>query len=260
MGIWVDFTRRNDPACEAGAVLLERRLAECRTSGRWPDVLCFWSKNPAFLAARYCSLIREFQGNGTLVLAQITLNPGYQPFLEPGVNPAWWEGLGPLVRLLGEGAVRLRFDPVVKGFTTPAVFHRHLEIARRFGIAHTVANFLIPSYKGVGKLLAARGLPAGEFAEEEVVRILTRLVDMGARCGVRVAACAEWSHLVGTVAGLARASCSDPEWAAAFRPELKLSLRPSRKGCGCCYSDDWGVYRSRGGYACPHQCLYCYAR
>lgn len=260
MSVWIDYTRRSDPACREGLRLLEARLAGCRASGRWPDVLCFWTKNPAFIAGRYAPLIRELQANGTLVLAQVTLNPGYQPLLEPRVDPAWWEGLGPLVGMLGDGAVRLRFDPVVKGFTTPAMFRRHLEIARRFGITHTVVNFLVPSYKGVGRLLAARGLPAEEFAQEEVARILARLVEMGARYGVRVAACAEWSHMAAAVEGLGRASCSDPEWAAALRPGLEFSLHPSRKGCGCCYTEDWGLYRSRGGYRCPHQCLYCYAK
>jgi DNA repair photolyase len=40
----------------------------------------------------------------------------------------------------------------------------------------------------------------------------------------------------------------------------ELSGHTSRKGCGCFYTHDWGEYPSKGGYPCPHKCLYCYAK
>ena len=79
---WIDFTRRNDPA----APFWVRRLQEQLETQERPDVLCFWTKAPAVIAALYGATIRALQQAGTLVLAQVTDNH-YGHVLEPGISP-----------------------------------------------------------------------------------------------------------------------------------------------------------------------------
>lgn len=250
---WVDFTRRNDPAHPAGVEILEKKLLQ-----GFPHVFCFWTKAPVKVASLYAHHIKKMQEQGTLVLSQVTLN-NYKE-MEPGVND-FDKNLGPLIELLGGPQyIRLRFDPIIVGYTTPAHFSKTVEVALKHGIKRIIVNFLVPEYKGVGLLLAKKGFKIQKPSHEMKVEILSRLLSMSR--GIEIAVCAESFALTNDLPQLKKAACSDAEWAEELRPDLKgiFTLRPSREGCGCCYSADWGIYRNWGGYACPHQCLYCYAK
>jgi len=63
MSSWIDFTRRNDPA-HPDAVLHLRRMLQSR---KLPDVFCFWTKNPEFVANEYANAIRHMHERGVLV-------------------------------------------------------------------------------------------------------------------------------------------------------------------------------------------------
>lgn len=251
---WVDYTRRNDPAHPEGVSILEENLEK---RGR-PKVLCFWTKAPHKLCRLYSRHIRELQERGTLVLAQVTLN--HYREMEPGISEED-RTLTELAALLGPSSMRLRFDPIIVGYTTPDHFNRTVRSARAIGITRITTNFLVPRYKGVGALLKRRGFRIDQPTDERKAEILSKMLKMLDR-EVELAVCAETAHLVERVQGLKEASCADPTWAADVMPSLSGSFKahPSRKRCGCFYSEDWGVYRNMGGYACPHKCLYCYAK
>ncbi len=247
---WIDFTRRNDPACQQG---LDRLQAQLKKYG-YPGVLCFWSKNPQGIALLYNEIIKEMQANGTVVLAQFTIN-NYGLKLEPGISSGMLD-LSGIIELLGPDKIRLRFDPIIPGTTNISHFRATIEIAQNFGIKRIIANFIMPEYKGVGKLMASEGITIAHITDPQKQAILCRMLSMLKDIGIELAVCAETAALANY--GLKSASCADPQWARQFGVEVVG--RPSRKGCGCCYSDDWGQYRSRGGWVCPHGCLYCYAK
>lgn len=252
--LWIDYTRRSDPAHPAGVERLKAKLGQ----EGYPRVFCFWTKAPKNVAVLYRELIAEMKQNGTMVLAQVTLN-GYRE-LEPGIRPEF-TALEDLVALLGDHKhVRARFDPIIPGYTTPGHFKRHLQVITEAGIEQTTINFLVPSYKDVGKILRKRKINFHEPIEQEKLDIANRLKEMADKYGVKVAVCAESAEIAKQIPGILRARCADPEWAWNLDVKENFSRRPSRKGCGCVYSDDWGEYHSRGGYRCPHGCLYCYAK
>ncbi|MCL6478139.1 MAG: DUF1848 domain-containing protein [Peptococcaceae bacterium] len=195
----------------------------------------------------------------TLVLAQVTVN-GYSSVLEPGAKPEYTD-LKELIKLLGSPKhVRARFDPIIPGFTTMGHFKRHLKKITSCGINHTTVNFMVPSYKKVGETLNQKGIEWYEATDERKAEILTGMLELATEYGVNIAACAESAGLAKTVPGILPARCADPTWPMNLGVPLSFKKHPSRKNCGCVYSDDWGQYFSRGGYKCPVQCLYCYAK
>lgn len=254
MNTWVDFTRRSDPAHRDGTVLLKNNLAR----HGFPDVFCFWTKAPAIVASLYANAIRQMQTAGVLVLAQVTLNNYGRP-LEAGVNPAF-QDLSMLNQLLGPNAIRLRFDPIIAGFTSPAHFKQTVAQAVRHNINRITINFLVSQYKNCQSALNNAGILFHNPTIPERVAIIKKLRDLTPN-SIDLAACAESVALCRQLSFLKPAACADPAWAVLLRPDLRyFHKHGSRKDCGCVYTDDWGVYRSRGGYRCPHQCLYCYAK
>ncbi|MGB9792767.1 MAG: DUF1848 family protein [Thermacetogeniaceae bacterium] len=253
---WVDFTRRNDPACPEAREHLMRLLQKKK-----PRVLCLWTKAPARVVRLYSDAIRGMRKDGVLVLCQVTLNTGYR-ILEPGIRAEYQE-LDELINLLGGPQyVRARFDPIIFGYTTLAMFEEHCKRIASYGISRTVVNFYVSKYKDTARCLGKMGIVFNpEPTWEEQDAFLRDIAEIGRSYGVLVAVCAEtasWAFRY----GLLPACCSDPDWAISLRPELAgiFKKHSSRKGCGCVYSEDWGVYRSQGGWQCPHQCLYCYAK
>lgn len=255
---WVDFTRRSDPAHPMGIKYLERNL---RKFGA-PKVFCFWTKAPAIVAKMYEDIVLKMQSEGCMVLAQITLN-GYESKMEPIQHERTL--IGPLADLLGDPKrIRLRFDPIIPGYTQKGHFESCVVAAAGHGIDQITTNFLVPSYKGVGKLLKEEGYQIFSPSWKWKVGTLRTLVHEARKRNVTVAGCAELyrDKIAQEVPGLRISGCSDPTWATSLNPGLKDAFTPraSRPGCQCVYTADWGRYASRGGYRCPHNCLYCYAK
>ena len=248
----IDYSRRTDPACAAGLKLFQKRLRLDKP----PAVLHFWTKAPAVLAELYGPIIRQLQAAGSIVCAQVTLN-AYDPPLE-AVSREMRE-LGPLVGLLGKQAVRLRFDPIILGYTTLHHYKQVLAAAERYQLRRITVNFLVPGYEGVGNLLAQYGISAEQGSVQRKIATLQRLRAATPK-EIDLAVCAETAALWQQVPGLTRASCADPAWFKALGLVEEVSGHASRPGCGCLYSADWGKYPTQGSYICPHKCLYCYAK
>lgn len=251
----IDFTRRNDPATPAALDLLEKQL-----SRGLPDVLVFWSKNPNGIQKLYVKPITKMVKAGTLVLCQFTVN-GYSKEMEPAVDRSF-HLFDKLASFLTPRAIRLRFDPIIVGYTTESHFDYCLSVAVKYGISRITTNFLVPSYKGVGRLLISRGFKIElSPSNDQKTAWLSYMQSKARKYGIEIAVCAETSHLT-SVPGIKSASCTDPDWILQWRPHLQnlIKVRGSRRGCGCCYTGDWGKYKSQDGYTCPHQCLYCYAK
>ena len=143
---WIDFTRRNDPAHPQGLKLLQNNIAQ----HGYPKVLCFWTKAPDTVARLYHDVIIDMQNHYTLVLAQVTINN--YPEMEPGVKPEPLTSLVniqgssiPLHRPISSDAIRIRFDPIIVGYTTPKHFKQTLNVAVRHSIKRIITNFLVPS-------------------------------------------------------------------------------------------------------------------
>jgi len=253
---WVDFTRRSDPAHPKGVARLEQQLQKYGI----PRVLCFWTKAPNVVATLYHDIINDISKQ-CLVLAQVTLNT-YDREMEPGITPDMTVLKGLIELLGGPGHVRLRFDPIIPGYTQIGHFMNCLDIAHIAGISQITTNFLVPSYKGVGKLLKEKGFSVFDPTVEWKKDVLTRMVAEARERDIVIAGCAELYRDNILVDGMRTSGCADPSWAIGLRPELDgiFTQRASRPGCLCVYDADWGQYASRGGYRCPHNCLYCYAK
>lgn len=252
--LWADFTRRHDPANGVFVKILSQRLLKRGI----PYILCFWSKAPARIATLYEEMIKKLQAKGALVLAQISLN-GYDEVLEPGLTSADRQ-LGPLIRLLEPGAVRLRFDPIIPGFTTLTHYKLCLSRAREWGINHITLNFYERRINNHLRMSQA-GIDIMEAGLEGKKRFLESILGFTPP-GIHLALCAESSPLGAFFPGLQKASCADPLWAMDLRKELSAlswEKHPSRKSCGCFYTEDWGAYPRKLGVECAHGCLYCYA-
>jgi DNA repair photolyase len=165
----------------------------------------------------------------------------------------------------GPEFIRVRIDPIIIGYTTPGMVSRSLDVCQRHGITRVITNFLVPEYKGVGPLLVEKRHLKPEHLhpkQSQMLRALHAILENCQSRGIQLAVCAETSWALEEIPELKRAACADADWAVSLNPDLagKFSKKPSRRGCGCCYSADWGAYASRGGYTCPHGCIYCYAK
>jgi len=262
---WIDFTRRNDPACAAAHHHFKQKLKGFYSFGgfsKLPEVLCFWTKAPQLVFDLYAHDIQLLRAKNVIVLAQVTLNgKGYRP-LEPHVTEETTKLDGLIFALGGPEKIRARFDPIVFGFTKPSMFEEHCRTIACHGITYTTVNFLQPDYKNVGATMHAQGIGWERPSPARCKKTLKEILDIAASYKIKVSICAETAHFADELPNLGKARCADAEWAAQFKPELtnKLNQRSSRPGCGCCYSADWGAYASRGGWICPHQCVYCYAQ
>jgi hypothetical protein len=254
--LWVDYTRRNDPATQYWVEHLKKKI---KARG-YPYVLCGWTKAPAVVAELYGETIKDMQAHGTLVLCQVTYT-GYTD-LEPAVTPERAE-LGPLVDLLGADHVRLRFDPIIVGYTRDEHFQRCLDAAVKFHINTIATKFIILRYKNVAEAMHEFGVDR-VATKAEMVDILRGYVARAGKVGVTMSGCAELkaADIIKDVPGLLMHGCADMAWAEALRPDLKGLFKPhrSRTGCNCCYTEDWGLYKNQGGPRCVHQCVYCYAK
>ncbi len=109
---WVDFTRQSDPAHKTGVKYLEQKLARYGV----PKVFCFWTKAPATIRDLYLDIVPQMIAEGCLVLAQVTLNC-YGQDMEPGISKDKTDFDGLIELLGGADHIRLRFDPVIPGYT-----------------------------------------------------------------------------------------------------------------------------------------------
>lgn len=255
MGTWIDYTRRSDPA----QPYYIRRLDMLLELHGNPDVLCFWTKNPRYVAKHYAHIVRRLQNDGVIVLAQPTWNFGHNE-VEPGVKRTPYD-IEELVVLLGADHVRVRYDPIILGYTKREWMSSAMRFAAEAGIKRIITNFLVPGYKDAGKAVEeATGIKPRVPTDDEVVAWLTWMVEEAATLGLEVQGCAEIYRRNLHIPGLVLAGCADETWAQQFKPGLTIQGHKSRKGCLCKYSGDWGKYRNQGGPACPYRCVYCYAK
>ena len=252
---WIDFTRRNDPAHKKGVKLLKENLNEYG----YPKVLCFWTKAPDLIYKLYKNIIKDMQDNDTLVLMQTTINK-YDEMENISDNVI---RLDRIKKLLGDPEyIRVRFDPIIGGYTTPQHFLDILDIVVEHNIKRIITNFLVPSYKDINEVLEKEGFTdIYSPSQKKKIKIL-KWMRKKTPNDIDIAVCAETYKLANKLDGILPPACSDPQWAINIKPELEGSFtkNPSRNGCGCCYSGDWGKYYNSGGYKCPFNCLYCYAK
>jgi DNA repair photolyase len=249
----IDYSRRTDPACIEGVNVLKNKIKKYG----YPALVHFWTKAPAVLFDLYNDVIADLKKNNVVVCIQITLN-NYGLPLEKVTEDM--QRLDKLVGLLGSKAVRLRFDPIIIGYTCMAHYKKIIETAEKYDIKRITVNFLEPKYKGVGELLKKQNIEVVAGGLEKKINILNKLRDVTAE-KIELAVCAESATLLKYVDGYEKASCADLVWFKDLGlKNQNIKGHFSRRGCGCYYTDDWGVYPTKNGYVCPHKCLYCYAK
>jgi hypothetical protein len=249
----IDYSRRTDPACSAGVEVLADKISKCG----YPKLIHFWTKAPAVLVKLYETFFSDLKKHNVIICSQVTIN-NYSLPLEKVTQDM--QAIDGLVNILGNEAVRLRFDPIIIGYTCMSHFKKTVNIAKTFNIKRITVNFLEPKYKGVGGMLKKYNINAESGSLEKKIYILNNLRKV-APANIELAVCAESKELLKYVDGFKKASCADPVWFKSLGVDVEnIKGHFSRNGCGCYYTDDWGVYPTKNGYSCPHKCLYCYAK
>jgi hypothetical protein len=197
---------------------------------------------------------------GSLVLAQPTINPGYKA-LEPNINPKMWEMEG-LISLLGSPEhIHPRFDPIIAPFTQDEMFEEHCSILHKYKIAQTTVNLCDIYHNDVQYTLTNQGFNVVNLNDTQKTIILSRYKEIADKYNIKIAVCAPSANLSELIPGILPAHCSDIEWARSLGGDTKyLTPAKTRKGCGCYYTNDWGINTSNGGWKCYYACRYCSVR
>jgi len=119
------------------------------------------------------------------------------------------------------------------------------------------------TYKKVVKNLNDAGIKYRDFSEGDKNYVAKHIGEMGKKCGIEVAACAEKDDL--SQHGIGRNKCIDDDLIRRVFSKDDVLLQfigdgtgkkdpGQRELCGCIVSKDIGEY-----HTCLHLCRYCYA-
>jgi hypothetical protein len=183
------------------------------------------------------------------------------PDLEPNVAPLKNRiaSLNRLCELAGAQRVLWRFDPICKYrkkdgsvVTNFSSFFDILPKVNKFGVKRCYFSFMSHYSK-----LKKRDVLFEDFDEQERATLGKDLLDVTAKAGMKLYNCCN-PEVLRLVPGIKQAHCIDDEILREtdrFGVHPRLSLKPTREGCGCFESRDIGSYLQR----CLHRCGYCYA-
>jgi hypothetical protein len=217
----------------------------------------FWTRD----ASPFMNPLRRLLEMGYKAYFQYTLT-GYGTVLEPGIPPPLRTvgNMKGLSDLLGPALVRWRYDPILLGGHYDRAFHLNnfSRWAQRLEgdveICHTsFLQFYRKVDRHIERLEQRTGMRLIDPLDEEKVSLAKELSSIAASHGIRLVSCCY--PLLGE-AGLQEGRCVDPDLIGKLRPDLdlRLKVRPTRKGCGCVESRDIGAYDT-----CTGGCVYCYA-
>ena len=220
-------------------------------------VVVFWTRNPKPLLRH----LDEIDSFGLRYYFQFTLL-GYPREIDPKCPPlkAAIDTFKELADRIGPNRLVWRYDPIVLGQKTPAVYHkeRFAWIARELaGHTNRVVVSIVDSYRkaeGRMKELEEKGAGIIECQSEQLERLMGDLAAIAGSSGMEIRSCAEELDL--SRYGIRPGKCVDDELIRrAFGIHVSDKKDPSqRKACGCIASRDIGMYDS-----CVFGCPYCYA-
>jgi hypothetical protein len=160
------------------------------------------------------------------------------------------------IRVLGQGSVVWRYDPVILSQETP--LEHHLEsferIAKRLqGVTDEVVISFVQLYrKTINNLnrISSKN-PWEDPSAETKIKIAEALFEIALRHDMTLKICSQPEFTTTEPP----AKCIDAERLSriANKPILSKTLG-NRLGCECAESKDIGAYDT-----CPHGCVYCYA-
>jgi hypothetical protein len=218
----------------------------------------FWTRNPL----PFLPHLERLLSLGYRACFQFTVT-GYGSPLEAGVPP--WpravKSFESVARLLGPRHVRWRYDPILVGGGFTPDFHRknfsHLA-SRLEGLTEachiSFVQFYRKTRRNLDELEERSGIRIADPEETVKTELAVELRSIAASRGIRLLSCCT---PVLDRAGVEQGACVDAGWIRALRPDLpdlRLKIRPSRKGCLCAESRDIGAYDT-----CLGGCVYCYA-
>ena len=243
----IDFTRRNDPACSEAVELLDKQLK----SNNHIDIFTFWSKNPNGIYNLYKDHIKKLLDNKTIVFGMFTIT-GYGEILEPGIDMDKFHRMDKIVNLIGSNKIKLRFDPIIPGYTTIKHLIYFKSIVDKYNIQNVIYNFINVRYKKIKEELKNVNITVDNRLKHKWVNILHKTFR-----NYNIHACAE-----ARLTDPNPEACISKQWILSYIPNANPKHnKNNRLGCLCCNTDDWGLYSSwKNSYKCPHGCLYCYAK
>ena len=231
----------------------------CEVSLRPGDVaaIVFWSKDFRPLIPH----LNELDRRGYRAVFQFTIT-GLPKVFEPRV-PDPCDTL-PAARILadryGSDAVLWRYDPVLVSSLTLPDYHiaRFTELAASMEGVTRRCYFSFPTFyskvvRNTERLQAETGVVCQNPPLDDRLELAGKLARIAAEHGIELYACCSDSLASGPIR---KASCVDGELLMRLYPDRvgPVSLRPTRRECGCYESKDIGAYDT-----CPHGCVYCYA-
>jgi len=252
------FVRRvRAGCCEVPNPINPRQVASVSLRPEDVEVIVFWTRSPMAMLSR----LRELDALGLRYYFQFTLC-GYGPPIEAGNPPlsAAIEAFKRLSSQIGPEKVIWRYDPLVFSEATTPDFHlrrfESLATALR-GFTRRCVISIWDHYRKLAprlKALRMQGVHLRHPEQEELDRLMPRLVELSAASGMELVSCAEELDLVQY--GVKRGKCVDDELIQRiFGLEVcHKKDGAQRPACGCVQSRDIGMYNT-----CVFGCSYCYA-
>lgn len=214
----------------------------------------FWSKD----FSNFHEVLAEVRSRGYLFYCLYTITGLGEPFERHATSvDDRIHDFQKLADHFGPDCVVWRFDPIVltPTITTRDTLMRFAEIARRLSsCTRTCIVSFVQQYPHVQRRLATRGVQLDDPPFEEKQRLLQQMANVACYYGISLHVCCQDEFVTGPIK---KAHCVDI-WRfrqLALAPLPNVPRQPSRPHCGCSASIDIGSY-----HACPHACLYCYAR
>lgn len=219
--------------------------------------IVFWTRFPAPLLKHISSL----KNLGYKFYFHFTIND-YPKFLEPhaaSLKKAI-ESFERLSESISPQFIFWRYDPILFSEKTPAEYH--LEkfgfLARKLkGYTHrsyfSFATFYKKTKRSLKEVEKLEGISFKYPSSAAQKDFSLKLRKIAEENKMSLYSCCD-DKLVGS--GIYKAHCVDLEVIKRLRPDLKfdLSLKATRKDCGCYEAVDIGAYDT-----CIHGCRYCYA-
>ena len=213
------------------------------------DVLCFCTKNPRPMLARFPELcaFRQFWF--------VTVTP-YGKEIEPNVphKPDVLDAVKELSAMVGQNRVGWRYDPVFITEKYSAAYHIRAfqSMAERLCgyISSCVVSFIDLYEKTKRNFPQVTAVGAGE--QELLIR---EFVKIGQEYHISIRTCCENPALAKYGADVSGCMTKRVlEAAAGCHFAIPKARKSSRAACDCLLGADIGMYNS-----CPHGCVYCYA-
>ena len=219
-----------------------------------PDILTFWTKQPAIFAELYNKEVEKLKKKGCLVLGHVTLN--YCDELEIGTKSENRDMMN-FVKLIGNENTRLGFKPIIPNYTTMKHFYKVLDIAVKYRIKEIITGIIRFDTLEMIKKIETIVPNVMDYKLIDIANFIEKINKLAISNCIKLTLCSH-ENLKKLTPNVPIAYCEDVNFALNRKPDLELDFNLLKNinklsCCGHCYPpEDW-----KTNIDCPYNCLYC---